>query len=345
MPLVSILMTSYNSALFIQETIDSILKQTFNDFELIIVDDASTDHTVELIKNYTDSRIKLLVLSENVGVGAALNYGLPYCSGKYIAKADSDDLYHPERLQKQVEFLNNHPDITLVKTLVEFFPHDETIAVSDFYKRRKAEIEPRRNKIITPEEHHKQLYWWCCIVHSSMMIKSNVLKQYGYPNWRIGEDYNLFYQLNEAGYKIGTVNALLTKVRIRASSLTMTDAKENFRQQQLERYVQIKKNLIEKFIFEDQRDLYIWGTGTAAKEIQEMLFAKYSITIQGLIDNNEKLHHTFIRDTLVYSPEILIRKNRACSKIIIAATPVREEIVEQLSSLGFKNIDDYLIIK
>jgi len=110
-PLVSIVMPSHNREKFIGEAIDSMLCQTFSDFELIIVDDGSDDNTLLEIKKFKDLRIKVLQHEVNQGNYVARNTGMAIAKGRYIAVMDSDDIALPNRLQLQVDFLNSHPKV------------------------------------------------------------------------------------------------------------------------------------------------------------------------------------------------------------------------------------------
>src|ERR1700712_3692243 len=101
---ISVLMTAFNAAPFIEEAIHSVLAQSFRDFEFIIVDDGSTDNTLELIASFNDPRIVCLS-QENRGIASALNYGLREAKGEYIARFDADDICYPHRLEKQYQFL------------------------------------------------------------------------------------------------------------------------------------------------------------------------------------------------------------------------------------------------
>ena len=106
---VSIITPSFNSSKFINETIESVQAQSFTDWEMIIIDDASTDESVKVIESYSisDSRIKLIKLFNNVGAGEARNKGLEVAAGKYIAFLDSDDRWSFNKLEKQIEFMEN----------------------------------------------------------------------------------------------------------------------------------------------------------------------------------------------------------------------------------------------
>ena len=102
---VSIITPLYNSELYIGEAIDSVLKQTYKDFEMIIIDDHSTDHSAKIVNSYTDSRIKLISLDKNTGAGIARNKGLEIAKGQYIAFLDADDIWLPHKLEKQIGFM------------------------------------------------------------------------------------------------------------------------------------------------------------------------------------------------------------------------------------------------
>jgi len=123
-PTVSVIIPSYNHEKFIEECIQSVLDQTFQDFEIIITDDASTDHTVELIENFGDPRIKLFKHTKNQGASIASNNCINHAQGKYIAMLSSDDAWYPEKLEVQVNYLNQHPEIGAVFGKVDWV--DET---------------------------------------------------------------------------------------------------------------------------------------------------------------------------------------------------------------------------
>ena len=101
-PLVSIIMSVYNSEDYLKEAIDSILGQTYANLEFIIIDDASTDRSLDIVKSYNDKRILLIKNEVNIGLAASLNKGIEIARGKYIARMDSDDISLPERCEKQV---------------------------------------------------------------------------------------------------------------------------------------------------------------------------------------------------------------------------------------------------
>lgn len=115
-PKVTVLMSVYNGEKYLREAIDSILNQTFKDFEFLIIDDGSTDSSPEIIRSYTDPRIRLIQNKKNIGLTRSLNKGLKLAKGEYIARQDADDISLPERLEREVAIAGAHPEITVVTT-------------------------------------------------------------------------------------------------------------------------------------------------------------------------------------------------------------------------------------
>lgn len=123
---ISVVMPTWNAEKYLREAVDSILGQTFCDFELIVIDDASTDMTRPILETYQDCRIKVID-GPCRGISAALNIGLDVACGEYIARMDADDISYPNRFEMQVNFLNNHKEYGLCATLAEwFFPDGHT---------------------------------------------------------------------------------------------------------------------------------------------------------------------------------------------------------------------------
>jgi glycosyltransferase involved in cell wall biosynthesis len=120
-PLVSVIMPVYNAVSFLMEAINSVLNQTYAHFEFIIVNDGSTDDSEKIILNYTDARIRYEKFPENKGIVAALNQAIWLSNGKYIFRMDADDICFPDRLEKQVHFLESHSDVDLMGSKAIFF--------------------------------------------------------------------------------------------------------------------------------------------------------------------------------------------------------------------------------
>ena len=126
-PIVSVVMPAYNVELYVEEAVRSILNQTFCDFEFIIVDDGSTDRTPEILRSFTDPRIRLLFNEKNEGNYPARNRGCRLARGKYIAVMDADDVALPERLEKQVRFMEGNPDVLACGTAYRLMDRNKII--------------------------------------------------------------------------------------------------------------------------------------------------------------------------------------------------------------------------
>ena len=118
-PRVSVLTSVYNGERYLRESVESILNQTFPDFEFVIVDDGSTDRTFEILSSYNDPRIVLLQNSSNLGLIGSLNRGLEVCRAPLIARHDADDFSHLDRISRQLDFMENHLDVAVLGTQMQ----------------------------------------------------------------------------------------------------------------------------------------------------------------------------------------------------------------------------------
>ncbi len=116
----TVLMPVHNGAAYLSEAVDSILRQSLRDFELLIVDDASTDESIAIIERYKDPRIRLLKSSERLKLSGALNLGLDNARGDYVARMDADDISLPRRLEIQVQYMNRHPEIGMCGSWIRY---------------------------------------------------------------------------------------------------------------------------------------------------------------------------------------------------------------------------------
>lgn len=132
MPKVSVIVPAYNHEKYVKEAIDSLLAQTYKDFEILIFDDGSKDHTVDILKIYTDPRITLTVFEENQGAVFATNYLIKQAKGTYIALLNTDDAYYPDKLEKQVAYLDSHPEFAAVFGFAQAMDDDGKDIVPNF---------------------------------------------------------------------------------------------------------------------------------------------------------------------------------------------------------------------
>ena len=210
-PKVTVLMPAYNAGKYIAAAVQSALDQTFADFELLIVDDGSFDDTVSVTERFHDDRIRL-IRQEQGGVSAALNKGLLHARGEYICRFDADDLCFPQRLARQVEFLDANPDYLLVGSDAEYISEDG----EHLFNFRCAGH--------THEEILDKLYRFCPFIHSAVMYrKGAILKAGGYSLLAHNfEDYLLWVRLVAVGRCCNLQEALI-RVRINPASATIDE--------------------------------------------------------------------------------------------------------------------------
>ncbi len=183
-PLISVCIPVYNREMYIADAIDSVLKQSYQNFEIIIVDDGSTDQTFSILRKIKDARIRIYQNGENKGVVYSRNLCLNTAHGKYIATLDSDDLWMPDKLQKQVEFLESQPNYGVCGTWG--------------LRRKPGQPDDIWSMASTDAEIRTCMLWRCPIIHSSMMIRRTVLQDHNiwydeaYAN---SEDYELIRRM------------------------------------------------------------------------------------------------------------------------------------------------------
>lgn len=185
-PKVSVIMSTHNGERFIKEAINSVLGQTFSDFEFLIIDDCSTDLTSVILADYSqkDQRIKIISNSENLGLTKSLNKAIQQAQGEYIARMDDDDISLPERLQKQLSFMEKNPKIALVGCLGLII--DE-----------RGETIGEKNLALGFPEIKKRLLFNNQFIHSSLFIRKSVLDKEGFynNNFKKAQDYELVLRL------------------------------------------------------------------------------------------------------------------------------------------------------
>lgn len=328
-------MSVYNGENHVAETIDSVLNQTFNKFEFIIIDDGSTDRTADILQSYEDPRIRLFTFKRNRGIPEALNHGIKHAVGKFIVKVDGDDIQHPERFEKQLKFMIQNPQFVLTKTLVNYFPDSKKVENSTRYMTIKKYVEPYKNKVKTPKHIAKTLDWYCCIPHTTMMIKKEILSKYQYNKLPLSEDYDLFYRMNQDDLLMGHIDECLVNTRISAVSTTVQ--RNNLFDQCA---YKIKEKNME--LFKKNQYVYIWGAGSYGQSVLELLLEK-NWTIQGFIDSDVRKKGIIVKGHRIYSKDII--DNSKKNKIIIASQPGMFDIIRYLSAHGYKSEQDFMVLR
>jgi glycosyltransferase involved in cell wall biosynthesis len=212
-PAVSVVMPVYNAALYLKQAIDSILAQTFTDFELLLINDYSTDSSGAIIKSYVDERIRYYENDENTGVVGTTNRGISYARGKYICIMHSDDIALPTRVQQQKKWLDDRTDTMLVGSFISFI--NEAGEVTGEWK---DDIET-----ITAKDIKQRMAWRNCLAHPTVMARTEILKEYPYRlSQQSQEDYDVWLQMLADHVIIEKIPEKLLMYRVHGSSITGT---------------------------------------------------------------------------------------------------------------------------
>ena len=249
---VSVILPVYNASQFLEKAIDSILSQTYLNFELIIINDGSTDNSENLILNYGDPRIKYH-FQDNAGVASTLNKGISLACGDYIWRHDADDISLPNKLEKQVNFLIENPEYSLCATQVAFMTENGKVA-KDF--KMPGDSYFLNERYVKVERSHFNPY--CPITHGTVLVKTELLKEIGgyRKEFITSEDIDAWLRFLEIG-SAAVIHEVLSFHRLSSNSATQIHGWKNqyYREKALEFFD--KRSLGEKDDLELGRTLQV----------------------------------------------------------------------------------------
>ncbi len=210
-PLISVLLPVYNSEKYLARAIQSVLIQSFTDFELIIINDGSTDKTELIILSFPDPRIVYIKNDTNRGLILSLNRGIEMAKGTYLARMDADDICLPDRLAKQKTFLDQHAEVVMVASTVNFIDEQD----------REKGNWPLDRETISPSAIRKAMPYENCIAHPSIMIRLSIIKNLKYKEYQENiEDYDLWLRMLNRSMNIAKIEEPLLLYRLHGDSIT-----------------------------------------------------------------------------------------------------------------------------
>ncbi|MGR3292444.1 MAG: glycosyltransferase [Candidatus Scalindua sp.] len=242
MPKISVVMSVYNGEKYLREAVESILNQTFSDFEFLIMDDCSIDGTPKILNDYQqkDKRIKVIKNDRNMGLTRSLNMAIKQSSGNYIARMDADDIAIKERLEKQVDFMERNPDVVLLGT--SFYEIDK------HGKELSCKLFPTTDRDI-----RKMLIKFNPFCHASVVMRHSAFDKVGMYDESIlkTQDYDLWFRLASVG-KVANLSDILMRRRYDDNNISIAQGNE-----QLKWAVRIRKNAIKKGYYSTASYLYL----------------------------------------------------------------------------------------
>ena len=333
-PPLAVLLPFYNAVRTLGETLDSILEQSFSDFEIIAVDDGSNDDSAEIVRDYmrNDSRIRLQQPGR-LGVVGAMNHALAHCNSPICARMDADDIMAPQRLKKQFHYLQQHAETSLIGSRVELFPPE---LIQDGFH----EYIRWQNGCLSPQEIADNIYVELPIAHPSVMFRKDaVMNAGGYRDGDFPEDYELLLRLHQEGHQMAKLPEVLLKWRDSGERLTRTDSRYS-----RDAFDRIRAHyLAQDKRLHQGRPLAYWGAGRKTRQRCAHLIA-HGHSPHVWIDIDEKKIGNVIDGARVVSPRWLHREDKPFVLSYVANHGARELISDELEAIGYRKGVDYLMV-
>ncbi len=329
-PPVSVLMPCYNAAERLSESIQSIRDQTFTDWELLVVDDGSTDRTLEVARRHAeqDPRVRVIA-SEHVGIVRALQQASVEARGTFFARMDADDVALPERFERQLALMADHPEVALCGTGVEMTGP----GVGEGRLRYQAWL----NRMVDHDTIVRELFVECPVAHPAFLMRRADFDEVGGyrdPGW--AEDYDLCMRLFLAGKRLGNVPDRLLEWRNSDDRLSMRDARYG-----LDRFRALKRHYLFRSYLGGNRRFYQWGAGEVGKVwLREWEEAKPEL----VIDINPRKIGQTIHGVPVVAPEEVPEPEELFGIVAVGAPGARDEIRACYAPLGHEETRDFLFV-
>lgn len=329
-PLISILIPFKNTETFIAECITSILKQSYTNWELLIVDDSSTDTSYTIVETFSnnDDRIKLFKNSGS-GIIDALRVAFKMSNGELITRMDSDDVMTPYKLEVLASGLLKHGKQHVALGLVNYFSES---GIKDGYRNYEIWL----NKLTKTGNNYSEIYKECIIpspcwmVYRDDLITCDAFNPNTYP-----EDYDLAFRFYKHGFKCIPCNDTIHNWRDYSSRASRTDAHyaENH-------FIPLKLNYFLELDYNPNKTLVVWGAGNKGKNIAKYLIEK-EIPFEWICDNPNKIGHD-IYGKILQPISFLEEVENTQSIITVANKTAQVEILEYLIDLEKKTLEDYV---
>lgn len=295
MPIVSVLLPCYNAEKTIDETLDSLARQTLIDFEVLAVDDGSTDATRVKLETWAARDPRFRVITQNhAGVIAAANTGLTACGASYIARMDADDRAHPERLAQQVRYLDAHPEIAVVSSLVKAFPDED---VREGYRIYIKWL----NSLVTDEDIRREMFVESPLANPSIMMRRVWFEQMGgYREYGWPEDYDLWLRMYQADAKFAKIPEVLLEWRDHPARITRTDGRYS-----VENFLRAKAHYLARGPLQGRDAVIVWGAGMMGRRLAKQL-QNNQVPLAAFVDIDPKKIGRTRRDKPIIAPDDLL---------------------------------------
>ena len=334
-PLVSILLPVYNAAATLPAALESLLAQTLDNFEIVAVDDGSTDSSGDLLEEWGRHDARLRPIHEaHSGLIPALNCGLKHCRAPYIARMDADDLAHPQRLEKQVGLLEADPELSVVGCLVETFPRE---AVGEGFRIYEAWL----NRLARHEDICREIFIESPIVHPSAAVRRDqLLALGGYQERGWPEDYDLWLRYFIAGHRFAKVPEILLSWREHPGRMTHVDGRYS-----VENFLRAKAHYLIQGPLKERDGLIVWGAGKTGRRLSKHLIRGGWPPAAFVDITPDKIGKTMRNIPIIGADELMSYWGKYERPLLLAAVAsrgARELIRQELARMGMVEGEDFL---
>jgi glycosyltransferase involved in cell wall biosynthesis len=327
-------MPCYNAAVTLPHALGSLSQQTLTDFELIAVDDGSTDGTDEVLQDWAGGDTRLQILCQDYGgIVSALNAGLEACQTEYIARMDADDLAHPERLARQIAFLEQHPETAVVGCRVRGYPPDEVREGFSIYL-------DWQNSLLTNDDIRREMFVESPLAHPSVVIcKDWLLGLGGYQEHGWPEDYDLWLRFYQAGARFAKLPEVLLDWREHTGRLTRQDSRYS-----LENFLRVKAHYLVRGPLLHRESVLLWGAGMMGRRLSKHLL-RQGAPLSAFVDIDPQKIGRTKRGLPILSPDDLpVWWEHSSNPVVLAAVGARgarQLIRQRLTRFGLKEGRDW----
>jgi len=344
-PRVSVILPCRNAADWLAECIASLDAQTFREFEVVAVNDRSTDGTAGLLAEWAtrDRRVRVFTIDGGgaaatasgaaaEGLVAALQLAASASRAPLLARMDADDVAHPERLERQVRYLADHPELAACGTGVELFPDR---SVGEGYRR----YEEWLNSLTDPERVRRDLFVECPLAHPTMVIRRSVMRGLGgYRDTGWPEDYDLLLRLYAAGMSASNLDGKLLRWRVREDRHSLASDRYS-----AAAFRRCKVHFLREAFLPASRPLVVWGAGKVGKPLALEL-RRQGVPVTAFVDLDPRKIGQEIHGAPVLDPggfESRLREDRPYVLGAVGSAGARSRIRDALGGLGCAEIRDY----
>lgn len=330
MPRVSILLPAFNAASTLGAALRSIRRQTYADWECVVVDDGSRDTTAAIVRDTSlaEPRIRLLQQPHG-GIVEALRLGLTHCRGTLIARMDADDLMHRERLARQVESLDRDASLAGVGSHVRLFPRAH---LADGRRRYEAWL----NSIVSSDDVRREAFVECPLAHPTLLLRRATLERHGYRDAGWAEDYDLVLRLLAAGERLAVVPQRLLAWRDHAMRLSRTGSAYS-----IDGFTRCKAAFLASGFLASTERYVLWGFGGTGKALRRAL-ACHGRVPSHIVELHPRRIGERIQGAPVIAPDGLRQLTAQPIVVSVAGAEPRTEIRAWLNEAGFDEGRDFI---